>query len=94
MTEQFTYSFKQAMDAGFDYRDFERVKCLPSGCRLTAIAGVWGSYQDIRCLFESEDGDKYCRTVYHRSNYLIPEIEAYAKEIVAGEVFTPKEPQE
>ena len=49
-------SFAQARDIGIDYRDYQKVDCLPSGIALTAIAGVWGDYVNIRCLFEDGEG--------------------------------------
>ena len=85
--QRFTFSYKQAIEAGIDYRDFKRVRTLPRDIKLTAVAGIWGDYQDIRCLFTSDAGDKYCRTVYHRAEYYIPEISVYAKNISPDDVF-------
>jgi hypothetical protein len=43
--ENFTMSFAQARDIGIDYRDYQKVACLPSDTPVTAIAGVWGDAQ-------------------------------------------------
>lgn len=47
----FTLGFRKALDHGIDYRDFQKVDRLPEGIPLMTIAGVWGDYSDIRCLF-------------------------------------------
>ena len=83
----FTMGFKQALQYEIDYRDFEKVRELPKGIELTAIAGVWGGYSNLRCLFVTADGNRICRTVFNRLKYWVPEIERHGKEIVVGERF-------
>lgn len=85
--QPFTMGFKDAMAQGIDYRDFEKVRALPTGIELTAIAGVWGNYSDLRCLFISESGKQICRTVWSRTKYYIPELEKHGKDIKIGECF-------
>lgn len=85
---QFTMGFKDAIMHGIDYRDYEKVQELPKGVELTAIAGVWGDYSNLRCLFVTVDGDRICRTVFNRLKYWVPEIERHGKEIEVGEVFS------
>ncbi|UWR27352.1 hypothetical protein K3757_05275 [Sulfitobacter sp. S223] len=87
--EIFTMSFAQARDIGIDYRDYEKVDCLPTGMPLTAIAGVWGNYVNIRCLFEDGDGNRYLRII-HRwgdAGYIVKELGIDAKDIQVGQVF-------
>ncbi len=48
---QYTLGFRQALGYGIDYRDYKKVDRLPEGIPLLAIAGIWGNYSDIRCLF-------------------------------------------
>lgn len=79
--------FKQALQYGIDYRDYEKVRELPKDVELTAIAGVWGDYSNLRCLFVTAEGDRICRTVFNRLKYWVPEIERHGKEIVADETF-------
>lgn len=79
--------FKDAMMYGIDYREYEKVRELPMGIELTAVAGVWGDYSNLRCLFMTSDGDKICRTVFNRLKYWVPEIERHGKEVQAGEIF-------
>lgn len=55
----YTMGFKDALMYGIDYRDYEKVSTLPAGVYLAAIAGVWGDYSNIRCLFMTEDGKGY-----------------------------------
>ena len=83
--------FKDAMMYGIDYRDYKKVRELPKGIELTAVAGVWGDYSNLRCLFVTEDGDRICRTVFNRLKYWVPEIERYGKEIGVCEKFLTKD---
>lgn len=87
--ETFTMSFAQARDIGIDYRDYQKVDCLPSGVTVTAIAGVWGDYVNIRCLFEDADGNRYLRNIqrWGDAGYVYKELGLDAKEIEAGQVF-------
>ncbi len=39
---QFTLRFRQALEYGIDYREFEKIDRLPEGVPLLAIAGIWG----------------------------------------------------
>ncbi|MEX0348233.1 MAG: hypothetical protein AB3N15_02330 [Paracoccaceae bacterium] len=88
--ERFTMSFRQALDFGIDYRDFEKVRCLPKDVPLIAIAGVWGEYSDIRCLFLDKAGRGYMRYIqkWGDRGFLIRELGLDAKEIRIGQVIT------
>jgi hypothetical protein len=83
-------SFAQARDIGIDYRDFHKVDCLPSGKSMKAIAGVWGDYVNIRCLFQDVEGNRYLRNIIRRGNagYIITELNLDAKEIEVGQIFS------
>lgn len=84
----YTLGFKDALEYGIDYREFEKVRRLPTGVPLMAIAGVWGDYADIRCLFEDEERNRYLRKIYGRNGeYIIRELGVNAKDIAAGKVF-------
>jgi hypothetical protein len=84
----YTMGFKDALRYGLDYRDYEKVSTLPNGVPLMAIAGVWGDYSNIRCLFMTEDGKGYLRNINgHRGKYIIHELGVNAKEIAVGTVF-------
>ena len=87
--ENFTMRFAQARDIGIDYRDYQKVACLPSGIAVMAIAGVWGDYVNVRCLFEDADGNRYLRNIqrWGDAGYLIKELGLDAKEIEVGQVF-------
>ena len=87
--ENFTMSFAQARDIGIDYRDYQKVDFLPSGVTVTAIAGVWGDYVNIRCLFEAADGNRYLRKIrrWGDAGYVIKELELDAKDIEVGQMF-------
>ncbi len=87
--EKFTMSFAQARDIGIDYRDYTKVDCLPSDIHVTAIAGVWGDYVNIRCLFEDVDGNRYMRNIvrWGDAGYIIKELGLDAKEILVGQSF-------
>ena len=37
--------------------------CLPECVPLIAIAGVWGDYRSVRCLFMDADGYRYVRNI-------------------------------
>lgn len=87
----FTMGFKDAMMYGIDYRDYEKIRELPKGIELTAVAGIWGNYSNLRCLFVTAGGDRICRTVFHGSKYWVPEIERFGKEIEVGECFSIEE---
>ncbi len=87
--ENYTMSFAQARDIGIDYRDYQKVDCLPSGMPVTAIAGVWGEYVNIRCLFEDADGNRYLRNIrrWGDAGYTIRELDLDAKAIEVGQIF-------
>jgi len=89
--ENFTMSFAQARDIGIDYRDYQKVDCLPSCTPVTAIAGVWGDNVNIRCLFEDDDGNRYLRNIrrWGDAGYIVKELELDAKEIQVGQIFVP-----
>lgn len=38
--DHFTMSYAQSRDYGIDYRDYEKVDCLPLGTLFIAVAGV------------------------------------------------------
>ena len=86
--QPFTLGFRDAMAQGIDYRHFEKVRALPEAIELTAVAGIWGNYSDLRCLFTCSDGTQICRTVWSRSKYFIPELQIHGKEIRVGQRFT------
>ena len=46
-----------------------------------------GDYSNLRCLFVTKSGDQFCRTVFNRLNYLVPEIGIYGKEIQVEAIF-------
>jgi hypothetical protein len=84
---QFTLGFRQALDYGIDYRDFGKIDRLPEGIPLMAIAGVWGNYSDIRCLFVDQTGKTYRRHITGRAGqYIIRELDLNAKEMQVGQV--------
>ncbi len=87
--ENYTMSFAQARDIGIDYRDYQKVDCLPSGIAVTAIAGVWGDYVNVRCLFEDDDGNRYLRNIqrWGDAGYIVKELGIDAKEIEVGQIF-------
>lgn len=85
---QFTLGFRQAIDFGIDYRDYEKVGRLPEGVPLTAIAGIWGDYSDIRCLFVDQTGQTYRRHITGcAGQYVIRELALNAKELQVGQVL-------
>ncbi len=84
---QFTLGFRQALEYGIDYRDFEKVGRLPDGIPLMAIAGVWGDYSDIRCLFIDETDKTYRRHITGRAGqYIIRELDLNAMDLEVGQV--------
>lgn len=84
---QFTLGFRQALEYGIDYRDYEKVDRLPEDIPLMAIAGVWGDYNDIRCLFIDQTGKTYRRHITGRAGrYNIRELDLNAKEVDVGQV--------
>lgn len=84
--DHFTMSYHQARDYGIDYRDFEKVDCLPKGVPLIAVAGVWGDYQNIRCLLVDTEGNGYMRNIRkRRDGYVIQELGVDARELKVGE---------
>ncbi|UTH47967.1 hypothetical protein KBW81_14935 [Loktanella salsilacus] len=87
--QSFTMSFAQARDICIDYRDYQKVDCLPSGIAITAIAGVWGDNVNIRCLFEDGDGNRYLRNIrrWGDAGYIVKELGLDAKDIKAGQTF-------
>ncbi len=91
--ERFTMSFRQALDYGIDYRMFEKVRYLPGGVPLIAIAGVWGDFNNIRCLFIDRHGTRYMRNItkWGDKGFLIRELDLDAKEIAVGQVVVPNE---
>ena len=83
---QFTLGFRQALEYGIDYRDYEKVDRLPGGVPLLAIAGVWGNYSDIRCLFIDQTGQTYRRHITGRAGqYIIRELDLNARELEVGQ---------
>ena len=84
---QYTLGFRQALGYGIDYRDYEKVDRLPKGIPLLAIAGVWGDYSDIRCLFIDQTGKTYRRHITGRDGrYIIRELDLNAKEVQVGQL--------
>lgn len=85
---QFTLGFRQALECGIDYRDYEKVDRLPEDIPLMAVAGVWGNYSDIRCLFIDQTGKTYRRHITGRAGeYTIHELNMNAKEVQVGQVI-------
>ncbi|WP_417266971.1 hypothetical protein [Celeribacter baekdonensis] len=85
---QFALGFRQALEYGIDYRDYEKVDRLPEGIPLMAIAGVWGNHSDIRCLFIDQTGKTYRRHITGRTGqYVIRELNLNAKEVQVGQVI-------
>lgn len=85
--DHFTMSYGQSRDYGIDYRAFEKVACLPEGVPLMALAGIWGDYSNIRCLFIDEDGNGYCRNISGRAGeYVIRELGLNAKDLEVGQM--------
>ncbi|WP_407977628.1 hypothetical protein ACJKIH_24590 (plasmid) [Brucella pseudogrignonensis] len=85
---QFTMGFKDALAHGIDYRDYKPVSKLPADINLIAVAGVWGDYSNIRCLFQDENGEGYLRNIRASGGqYIIQELGANAKEINVGSRF-------
>ncbi|AHD07951.1 hypothetical protein [Phaeobacter gallaeciensis] len=86
--DHFTMSYHQARDYGIDYREFEKVDRLPDGIPLIAIAGVWGDYSNIRCLFMDADGNGYMRNIRKSGDqgYFLTEVEGCAKELKVGQL--------
>lgn len=87
--QNFTMSFAKARDIGINYRDYQKVDSLPSGVPVTAVAGVWGDYVNIRCLFEDADGNRYLRNIqqWGDAGYIVKELGVDAKQIAVGQVF-------
>lgn len=85
--EKYKYSFKDAISVGIDYRDYEKVRELPKNETYTAVAGVWGDYHDIRCLFISSSKKRYCRTGFSSNRYLIKELEIHGNLIQVDQKF-------
>ncbi|WP_170349675.1 hypothetical protein [Ruegeria atlantica] len=88
--ERFTMSFRQALDYGIDYRTFKKVPRLPNGIPLFAVAGVWGEYSDIRCLFFDAQSNRYLRYIqkWGQKGFLIRELEMDATDLSVGLVVT------
>lgn len=85
---QFTLGFCQALGYGIDYRDYEKIDCLPEGVPLMAVAGIWGDFSDIRCLFFDQTGQTYRRHITGRAGqYVIRELDLNAKELQVGQVL-------
>lgn len=52
-----------------------------------ALAGVWGDYSNIRCLFIDEEGNGYCRSISGRDGeYIIRELGLNAKDLEVGQM--------
>lgn len=85
--KKYKYSFKDAISVGIDYRDYEKVSELPKNETYTAVAGVWGDYYDIRCLFVSSSTKQYCRKGFSNNKYLIKELGISGNLIEVGQKF-------
>ena len=84
---QYTLGFRQALGYGIDYRDYKKVDRLPEGVPLLAIAGIWGDYSDIRCLFIDQTGKTFRRHITGRAGeYIIHELDLNAKELHFGQL--------
>jgi hypothetical protein len=85
--DHFTMSYAQSRDYGIDYRDFPKVDQLPEGIPLIAVAGVWGDYSNIRCLFMDAERNGYRRHINGRAGeYIIRELGINAKELEVGQM--------
>jgi hypothetical protein len=79
---QFTLGFRRALEYGIEYRGYEKVDRLPEGVPLMAVAGIWGDYSDIRCIFIDQTGKTYRRLISSRTGrYVIRELGLNAKEL-------------
>ena len=86
--ERYAWSWHDAVAQGVDTRNFKRVKTLPTSVKLTAIMGVWGDNQNLRCLFITEDGEPLLRHCFWRGKgpeYWIPELERSGRDLRPGE---------
>ncbi|MDA7966397.1 hypothetical protein [Ruegeria sp.] len=89
--DHFTMSYGQSRDYGIDYRTLKKVTRLPESVLLVAIAGVWGDYSDIRCLFIDTEGNGYWRHVYGGGGeYIIQELDLNAKKLEVGQMIIVK----
>lgn len=86
--KNFTLSYHQAREHQIDCNDYTAVKTLPENVQFYAVAGVWGKFVNIRCLFKDADGNLYHRNIYKRDEgYMIKELGVDAKAIEVGQVF-------
>lgn len=84
----FLCSFSVAMGRGLDYRTYEKCFKLPVDVELVAVAGVWGDFAQVRCLFVDRAGRKYRRHIQQSKDaYVIRELGLCAKEITVGAVY-------
>lgn len=56
---------------------------------LACVAGVWGDYVNVRCLFEDAEGNRYLRNIrrWGDAGYIIKELDLDAKAILVGQTF-------
>ena len=79
--------FPASLEYGIDDRDYEKVDRLPEDIPLMAVAGGWGDYSDIRCLFIDPTGKTYRRHITGSAGrYIIRELDLNAKEMMVGQV--------
>jgi len=84
---KFTMQYEQFLQLGYTWSKIRKVRSLPKGEDLKAIAGVWGEPALLRCMFEREDGGLLMRTGYwspHR--YLIKELGISGKDLKIGQM--------
>lgn len=86
---QFTLSEQQANRYKIDCRDYVTVSSLPENTPLVAVAGVWGRFVNIRCLFRDPDGGRFLRNIRKQEDgYVIRELNIDAKAIEVGQIFS------
>jgi hypothetical protein len=76
-----TMSYQASREAGIIIREYEKVSRLPEGIGMKAVAAVWGDRQNLRCLFDTDAGDRLQRTVYWNGGYMIEELGVSGKEL-------------
>ena len=76
-----TMGYQASREVGIVIREYEKVSRLPAGIGMKAVAAVWGDRQNLRCLFETDTGERLQRTVYWNGGYLIEELGVSGKEL-------------
>jgi hypothetical protein len=85
---KFTMQYEQFIQLGYTWSKIKKVRSLPKGEDMLAIAGIWGEPALLRCIFERENGELLMRTGYwspHR--YLIKELGLTGKDLEVGAIY-------